>query len=141
MILLGELRGRLRSIGLPSYGWMLAVETPSGDLQTEEPRPRGRGSFNISVQSVASTAGADSACVGIDVAGRVPKLLSCVVRARLIVTLSGRAMRVDVRRQRSGCLNLIPCRADFFFHYRRRPHSSSVSRRTAGLSGFFNLSQ
>jgi hypothetical protein len=55
--------------------------------------------------------------------------------------LSGRAMRVDVRCQRSGCLDLIPYRADFFFHYRRRPHSSSVSRRTAGLSGFFNLSQ
>ena len=125
-------RGRLRSIGLPSYGWMLAVETPSGDLQTEEPR------LNISVQSAASTAGADSACVGIDVAARAEVIELCGVRARL-VTLSGRAMRVDVRRQRSGCLDLIPCRADFFFHYRRRSHS--VSRRTAGLSGFFNLSQ
>ena len=51
-------RGRLRSIGLPSYGWMLAVETPSADLQTEKPRPRGRGSFNISVQSVARAASA-----------------------------------------------------------------------------------
>jgi hypothetical protein len=129
-------RGRLRSIGLPSYGWMLAVETPSGDLQTEKPRPRGRGSFNISVQSVASTAGADSVCVGIDVAARAEVIELCGVRARLMVTLSGRAMRVDVRCQRSGCLDLIPC-----FPYRRRPHSSSVSRRTAGLSGFFNLSQ
>ena len=123
-------RGRLRSIGLPSYGWMLAVETPSGDLQTEEPWPRGRGSFNISVQSAASTAGADSACVGIDVAARAEVIELCDVRARRIV-----------KAQCSGCLDLIPCRADFFFHYRRRPHSSSVSRRTAGLSGFFNLSQ
>jgi hypothetical protein len=119
---------------------MLAVETPSGDLQTEKHRP-GRGSFNISVQSVASTAGADSVCVGIDVAARAEVIELCGVRARLMVTLSGRAMRVDVRCQRSGCLDLIPYRADFFFHYRRRPHSSSVSRRTAGLSGFFNLSQ
>ena len=134
-------RGRLRSIGLPSYGWMLAVETPSGDLQTEKPRPRGRGSFNISVQSVASTAGADSACVGIEVAARAEVIELCGVRARLMVTLSDRVMRVDIRRQRRGCLDLIPCRADFFFHYRRRSHSSSVSRRTAGLSGFFNLSQ
>ena len=76
---------------------MLAVEIQSGDLQTEKPRPRGRGSFNISVQSVASTAGADSACIGIDVAARAEVIELCGVRARL-VTLSGRAMRVDVRR-------------------------------------------
>jgi hypothetical protein len=29
------------------------------------------------------------------------------------VTLSDRAMRVDVRRQRRGCLDLIPCRGRY----------------------------
>ena len=61
---------------LAAYATALALR----DLQTEKPRPRGRGSFNISVQSAASTAGTDSACVGIDVAARAEVIELCGVR-------------------------------------------------------------